>query len=474
MNKAEIAEALQAQKEYFAAGYTTNYMKGKAFRSTMLADLRDALQKYEPQLLQALQQDLDKAEYEAYTTEIIPIQQEMEYVFKKGGSWLKEKSVLPNKLTAHGTAKVQYLPKGCVLIMAPWNYPLLLTIMPLISAILAGNCCVIKPSESAPATAAVLEEMISNTFKPEYIRVINGDAETARALTEAPFDHIFFTGSQQVGRQVMAAAAKNMASVTLELGGKSPCIVTSSANIFKSAKSIIWAKLLNCGQTCVAPDYVLVSEEQKDPFISSLVFAIKEMYGPEPLQSPDYGRIVNRQHFDRLLAYIEPYRNKGGLVYGGQSDASQLKLAPTILSGVNLDDPVMQEEIFGPILPVLTYDKISNAIRFINSRPEPLACYMFDNTDELTRQVCSKVRCGGICINDTLTQMLHPGLPFGGLGASGFGRYHGEAGFAEFSVPQAVFKNRMGANALRYAPYTESKLQKLKQTFKLGIFGKKF
>ena len=205
MNKAEIAEALQAQKEYFAAGYTTNYMKGKAFRSTMLADLRDALQKYEPQLLQALQQDLDKAEYEAYTTEIIPIQQEMEYVFKKGGSWLKEKSVLPNKLTAHGTAKVQYLPKGCVLIMAPWNYPLLLTIMPLISAILAGNCCVIKPSESAPATAAVLEEMISNTFKPEYIRVINGDAETARALTEAPFDHIFFTGSQQVGRQVMAA-----------------------------------------------------------------------------------------------------------------------------------------------------------------------------------------------------------------------------------------------------------------------------
>ena len=443
MNKAEIAEALQAQKEYFAAGYTTNYMKGKAFRSTMLADLRDALQKYEPQLLQALQQDLDKAEYEAYTTEIIPIQQEMEYVFKKGGSWLKEKSVLPNKLTAHGTAKVQYLPKGCVLIMAPWNYPLLLTIMPLISAILAGNCCVIKPSESAPATAAVLEEMISNTFKPEYIRVINGDAETARALTEAPFDHIFFTGSQQVGRQVMAAAAKNMASVTLELGGKSPCIVTSSANIFKSAKSIIWAKLLNCGQTCVAPDYVLVSEEQKDPFISSLVFAIKEMYGQEPLQSPDYGRIVNRQHFDRLLAYIEPYRNKGGLVYGGQSDASQLKLAPTILSGVNLDDPVMQEEIF-------------------------------DNTDELTRQVCSKVRCGGICINDTLTQMLHPGLPFGGLGASGFGRYHGEAGFAEFSVPQAVFKNRMGANALRYAPYTESKLQKLKQTFKLGIFGKKF
>ena len=324
MNKAEIAEALQAQKEYFAAGYTTNYMKGKAFRSTMLADLRDALQKYEPQLLQALQQDLDKAEYEAYTTEIIPIQQEMEYVFKKGGSWLKEKSVLPNKLTAHGTAKVQYLPKGCVLIMAPWNYPLLLTIMPLISAILAGNCCVIKPSESAPATAAVLEEMISNTFKPEYIRVINGDAETARALTEAPIDHIFLTGSQQVGRQVMAAAAKNMASVTLELGGKSPCIVTSSANIFKSAKSIIWAKLLNCGQTCVAPDYVLVSEEQKDPFISSLVFAIKEMYGQEPLQSPDYGRIVNRQHFDRLLAYIEPYRNKGGLVYGGQSDASQL------------------------------------------------------------------------------------------------------------------------------------------------------
>lgn len=474
MNKAEIAEALQAQREYFAAGYTTHYIRGKAFRSTMLADLRDALQKYEPQLLAALQQDLAKAEYEAYTTEIIPLQQELEHAFKNGGNWLKDKRLLPNKLTAHGSAKVHYLPKGCVLIMAPWNYPLLLTIMPLISAILAGNCCVIKPSEQAPATAAVLEEMLGNTFKPEYIRVINGDAETARALVEAPFDHIFFTGSQQVGREVMASAAKNLTPVTLELGGKSPCIVTPTANIYKAAKSIIWAKLLNCGQTCVAPDYALVCEEQKEPFISSLVFAMKEMYGQEPLQSSDYGRIINKQHFDRLLAYIEPYRNTGSLVYGGQSDASQLKLAPTILSGVGLDAPVMQEEIFGPILPVLTYDKLSNAIRFINSRPAPLACYLFDNTDELTRQVCTKVRCGGICVNDTLTQMLHPGLPFGGLGASGFGRYHGEAGFAEFSVPQAVFTNRLGANALRYAPYTESKLQKLKQTFKLGVFGKKF
>lgn len=473
MNKAEIAEILQAQQEYFMAGYTTHPLRGKALRTNMLADLHNALLKYEQPLLAALQQDLGKPEYEAYTTEFIPVLQELDYVFKKGGAWFKEKTLMANKLTAHGTAKLTYAPKGCVLIIAPWNYPLQLALMPLISAIVAGNCCIVKPSEQAPATAQVLEEMINSTFKPEYIRVINGDAETAQALVAQPFDHIFFTGSQQVGRQVMAAAAQNLTPVTLELGGKSPCIVTPYANIYKAAHSIIWAKLLNCGQTCVAPDYVLVCEEQKEAFISSLMFSMRELYGQEPLKSPDYGKIINKQHFDRLLSYIEPYRNTGSLICGGQSDAKQLKLAPTILSGVDLESALMKEEIFGPILPVLTYDTIGNAIRFINSRPTPLACYLFDATDEITNQVCSKVRCGGLCINDTITQMLHPGLPFGGVGASGFGRYHGEAGFQEFSVSKPIFKNRLGANPLRSAPYTEGKLQKLKQTFKLGIFAKK-
>ncbi len=473
MNKAEIAELLQMQREFFLNGYTTHYLRGRGLRTNMLADLHNALQSYEQPLLEALRQDLGKSEYEAYTTEIIPIYQEMEYVFKKGGLWMKEKSLLPNKLTIHGAAKVSYTPKGCVLIIAPWNYPVQLTIIPLISAIVAGNCCVVKPSELAPATAQVLEEMLNSTFKPEYVRVVNGGADVAQALAEAPFDHIFFTGSPQVGRKVMKAAAANLTSVTLELGGKSPCIVSPAANIYKAAHNIIWAKLLNCGQTCVAPDYVLVGEEQKDAFISSLVFAMREMYGQEPMQSPDYGKIINRQHFDRLLGYIEPYRNTGSLVFGGQSNAEELKIAPTILSGVNLDSAVMQEEIFGPILPVLTYDKLGNAIRFINSRPEPLACYLFDNAEENINRVCTQVRCGGVCVNDILTQTLHPGLPFGGLGASGFGRYHGDAGFQEFSSAKAIFKGRSPANALRQPPYTEAKLQKLKQMFKLGVFAKK-
>jgi len=473
MDKTEIAEMLQAQREFFLAGYSTHYLKGKMFRTNMLADLHDALVEYERPLLEALRQDLGKSEYEAYTTEFIPVMQELDYAFKKGGNLLKEKRLLPNKLTAHGAAQLTYAPKGCVLIIAPWNYPLQLTIMPLISAILAGNCCVVKPSELAPATAQVIETMLNKTFQPEYIRVVNGGAETAQALVAAPFDHIFFTGSQQVGRQVMAAAAENLTPVTLELGGKSPCIVTPTANIYKSAQSIIWAKLLNCGQTCVAPDYVLVCEEQKEAFVSSLMFAMREMYGQEPLKSPDYGRIVNKRHFDRLLGYIEPYRNSGSLACGGQSDADQLKIAPTILTNVNLDSPVMQEEIFGPILPVLTYDTITNVIRFINSKPAPLACYIFDNTDEITTRLCNRIRCGGVCVNDAMTQMLHPGMSFGGVGASGFGRYHGEAGFLEFSVAKPIFKARVTANALRRAPYTESKLQKLKQTFKLGVFAKK-
>lgn len=472
MNKSEIGELLQAQREYFATGVTTHYINGKINRTNALGDLRDTFLKHEADILAALEQDLGKTAYEAYTTEIIPVLQELDYVFKKGGGWLKERKVMPNKLTMHGSAKVQYVPKGCVLILSPWNYPVQLTLLPLIPAILAGNTCIIKPSEQAPHTSRLLAEMINNTFAQEYIHVVEGDAEVAKALLAEKFDHIFFTGSPAVGQQVMQAAARNFASVTLELGGKSPCIVTPTANIYKSAKSIAWAKLLNCGQTCVAPDYVLVCEEQKEAFISSLVFAIREFYGAEPMESPDYGRIVNRQHFDRIMGLIEPYKGSSSLVLGGQSDPERLKIAPTIIAGASLADGIMQEEIFGPVLPVLTYDKLGSAVRFINSRPTPLACYLFTDQDNNINLVKSRLRCGGLCINDAITQMLHPELPFGGMGASGMGRYHGEAGFREFSCARAIFHSRSSASSLRQPPYSEDKLRKLLQTFKLGVFAK--
>lgn len=467
MNKA-FTELVADQKAFFLKSPTTHYLNGKGYRANKLADLRDALQKYEPELLQALYQDLGKCEYEAYTTELLPVYQELNHVFKNGGNWMKSKKLLPTKLTLHGQASIQCDPKGCVLIISPWNYPVNLTLLPLIAAIVAGNVCVIKPSEHAPHTAAVLEKMINSTFEREFACVVTGDAQVAQDLLAEPFDHIFFTGSPTVGKEVMAAAAKNLASVTLELGGKSPCIVTESANIYKAAKSIAWAKLLNCGQTCVAPDYVLVAESQKDAFVSSLAFAFRELYGEDALKNADYGRIVNRAHFDRLKSYIEPYRGGGKLFCGGQLDEENLKIAPTILTDIDTKDAVMQDEIFGPIIVVLTYDKVINAIRFANSRPQPLAAYLFNTTQETTEMVSYKLRCGGLCINDTVTQMLHADLPFGGNGQSGMGRYHGKAGYLEFSNQRAIFHALKQPNDLRQAPYSDSKLAKLKQTFKLG------
>lgn len=465
--RTDVNKLLEKQKIFFSLGKSTHDINGRVFRTNALDDLRTAVKSYEKRLVQALAEDLGKSEFEAYATEIVPVYQEFEHTFNKGGSWFKSQRVLPNKLTMHGMGKIKYEPKGTVLILSPWNYPVQLTIIPMISAIIAGNTIVVKPSELAPKTAEVLVSMISETFDEEYIAAVSGGPELAKKLTEADFDHIFFTGSPKTGREVMAAAAKNLTPVTLELGGKSPCIVTTNGNIYRAAKSIIWAKLLNCGQTCVAPDYILLAEDQKEAFVSSLIFAVRELFGDDPMKSPDYGRIVNRQHFDRLNSYIEPYRNTGKLLFGGQVNEETMQIAPTILADIPLDDPVMQEEIFGPILPVFTYDTVGNAVRFVNSQPSPLVCYLFTESDDSIKLVDARLRCGALCINDTMSQMLNPALPFGGIGGSGFGRYHGFAGFREFSVEKTVFRARGNANALRYPPYTDAKLQKLKQTFKL-------
>ncbi len=467
MSKTAYSDLVAAQKAFFLTGATTHEINGRPFRNNALIDIRDAIKKYEPRLIEALEQDLGKPEYEAFTTELLPVYQELDEVFRKGGGWLKGKKLLPSKLTAHGSSRIQYDPKGCVLIIAPWNYPVQLTLLPLISAILAGNTCVVKPSEMAPKTAAVLAEMINTTFEENYVHVVLGGPDVAKALTAEPFDHIFFTGSPAVGKQVMLAAAEHLASVTLELGGKCPCIVTGRANIYRAAKAIAWGKMLNAGQTCIAPDYVLVAEEQKEAFMSSLAFAFREMYGENPIESKDLVRIVNREHFDRINAYIAPHRGTSSVFFGGQVDEANLKIAPTILTNVDLKEPVMQEEVFGPVITVLTFDKVSNAVRFVNARPTPLAAYLFSAGGDTDSMVTRKLRCGGMCINDTITHTLHPGLPFGGAGMSGMGRYHGEAGFLEFSNQRAIFRCVGQPNQLRCPPYSDEKLRKLRQTLKM-------
>ena len=451
MNKAEITEILQAQREYFMAGYTTHPMRGRALRTNMLADLHNALLKYEQPLLEALQQDLGKSEYEAYTTEFIPVMQELDYVFKKGGAWFKEKTLMANKLTAHGTAKITYIPKGCVLIIAPWNYPLQLAVLPLVSAIAAGNCCVVKPSEQAPATAQVLEKMINSTFKPEYVRVINGDAETAQALVAEPFDHIFFTGSQQVGRQVMAAAAQNLTPVTLELGGKSPCIVDSTANLPLAARRIVFGKYLNCGQTCVAPDYLLCHRSVKDRLLSLIKLEITRQFELEPLKNPNYGRIVNEKHFDRLTELLK----SGDVVHGGGTCRDTMQIEPTVLDAVPPESPVMEEEIFGPLLPVLAFETLKEAVTFVNARPHPLALYLFTGSRDAVRMVTSRCGFGGGCVNDTVIHLATSHMGFGGFRESGMGAYHGKAGFDAFTHYKSIVDKKTWLDLpMRYQPYT--------------------
>lgn len=388
--------------------------------------------------MHALKTDLQKSEFEAYTTEIGFVLEEIRFTLKHLKKWSKPKRV-KTPITHFGAKSyVVKEPYGVAFIIAPWNYPFQLAIAPLIGAIAAGNCAVIKPSELTPTTSSLLNELIRSTFPPDYITVIEGDATTSQALLENEFDYIFFTGSVHVGKIIMKAAAKHLTPVTLELGGKSPCIVHHDANVTLAAKRIVWGKLLNAGQTCVAPDYLLVHEQIKEALIAAIVTVIHDFYGKDVLTASHYPKIINLHHLQRLQNMLTA--STGTVIFGGNVDQATNRIEPTLITNVEWNDAAMEEEIFGPILPIITYSNIEDIIAEIKKRSKPLALYMFTEDRWLSKKIMYDLSFGSGCINDTVFQIANPHLPFGGVGTSGTGSYHGKKSFEEFSHEKSVLK----------------------------------
>ena len=368
---------------------------------------------------------------------------------RRAGARLDVQLAVRQDLVAPARGWVQPEPFGVALILGPWNYPLQLLLTPLASAIAAGNGVVLKPSELAPHTAEAIAELIRNNFADEFVAVVNGGAEVAEALLRERFDTIFFTGSTRVGQAVMTAAARHLTPVSLELGGKCPTLVCADAPVELAARRIAWGKFLNAGQTCVAPDFVLVDRRVREPFVAALQKSLREFYGTDPQRSEDYGRIVNARHFERLTNYLRD----GRVVHGGETDAPDLFIAPTILTEVSPNAPVMQEEIFGPILPVLEFDRLDDVLTALRERPTPLALYLFTRDRATEARVLAEARSGGVCVNDVVSHMIGTGLPFGGLGASGMGAYHGRAGFDAFTHQRAVLRRSVRFDTpFRYPP----------------------
>ncbi len=446
------------------AGFRTGVLSDVESRRTHLRRLRDLFVEQEDRLIDALVADVGKPRIEAYTTEIAFTINEIDHTLKHLNAWTKAEKVKVPITFKPGKARLQPEPLGTVCIIAPWNYPVQLLFAPLVPALAAGNTAVLKPSEVTPSVAALVEELVPRYFDSSTVAVVNGAVEVTTALLEERFDHIFYTGNGQVGRVVMRAAAERLTPVTLELGGKSPAIVAADANIDVAAKRIAWAKFLNAGQTCVAPDYVLVEEAAKDQLLAALAEAVTTFYGDDPQQSEDYARIVNERHHDRLMKLL----SDGGFdatVFGGTGDRGSRYLAPTVLAGVKPDAAVMADEIFGPILPVLTVGDVGEAIRFVNDREKPLALYAFSNDDDTLEHVVANTSAGGVTLNHAVLHLAVPDLPFGGVGESGTGSYHGKSGFDTFSHFKAVLgKPTRPDPALMYPPYTATK-QKIIRKF---------
>ena len=451
-----ISDIICQQREFFNTGKT----KDISFRITQLKNLQKAVIDHEAAIIAALKVDLHKPEFETYSTEIALCKKEINYALKQIANWTKlQKANIPLEQLP-GFGRIYPEPLGVVLIISPWNYPFQLIIAPLVGAIAAGNCAILKPSEIAAHTSKLLAEILPKYFDPAYIAVVEGGVEISQQLLAEKFDHIFFTGGTTIGRKVMEAAAKHLTPVTLELGGKSPCIVDADTNIEYAARRITWGKFINAGQTCVAPDYLLVEQSIKQELLDKIQKCIREFLGEQPATSPDYARIINQKHFNRLVEFLQ----YGETIFGGESNSSELYIAPTVLDRVSLESPVMQEEIFGPILPVLTYSDVTEAITIVNQRPKPLALYLFSHNKNLHKRVLQSTSSGSVCINDTVMQFAVPGLPFGGVGSSGMGKYHGKASFDTFSHYKSVLNRSLILDVkLRYAPYTKSKLQLLKR-----------
>jgi len=439
------AVSVRRAREFFATGVT----RPLAFRREQLEQLAAALEQHEARLLSALQSDLGKSPYQALSSEFGPVRAEIRQALRQLSRWAAPSRRRTPWLVAPAQGWVQPEPFGVALILGPWNYPLQLLLAPLVSAIAAGNAVILKPSELAPRTAEVLTTMVAATFPAEYITMINGGAEVAEALLQEKFDKIFFTGSPRVGRLVMAAAARHLTPVTLELGGKCPTIVCADAKVELAARRIAWGKFLGAGQTCVAPDHVHVHRSLREPFLRALKSSLLEFYGPDPRRSADYGRIAHERHFDRLMNFL----GDGKVFHGGEHHRQELYLAPTILTEIVPDSAVLQEEIFGPVLPVLEFDDLSEVVTRLQAAPTPLALYLFTQDRELERKLIAQVRSGGACVNDVISQMTGTNLPFGGLGESGFGVGHGRAGFEAFSHRRSILRRATWLDLpFRYPP----------------------
>lgn len=441
----DITAVIARQRAFFQSGAT----RSNEFRRAQLEKLKAVLEEHEAELLAALHADLRKNPHEAYAAEIGFVIGEIRHALKHLQSWTRPQRRKAPLLAWPAKAWVRREPFGVALIIGPWNYPLQLLLSPLVGAIAAGNCAILKPSELAPCTAALVDRLIRTSFADEFVTSITGGRETAEALLEERFDKIFFTGSTKTGRAVMAAAARHLTPVTLELGGKCPCIVAEDAPVEITARRIVWGKFMNAGQTCVAPDHVWVHHKIAPDLIDAMKRALLDFYGPSPQQSADYGRIIHAGHLERLVSYLD----NGEIVCGGENHPDDLYLAPTILAGVSPSSPVMSEEIFGPVLPVLTYSNIDDVLTEIRSSPSPLAVYLFTKCSDLQQRVLNDTKSGGVCINDTILQILGNDLPFGGVGESGMGSYHGKAGFDGFSHERAVLHRSVKIDpSFRYPP----------------------
>ncbi len=454
MNREAMETLLAEQRAYFATGETLRV----DFRIAMLKKLYTEIQQREQEIVKALTEDLGKSDFEGFMCEIGMVLSELSYLIRHTKKFAKtEKVSMPMaQFPSKGLRKPS--PYGNVLIMSPWNYPFLLTVDPLADAIAAGNTAVVKPSAYSPATSRVVEQLLSDCFPQKYVAVVTGGREENTALLEQKFDLIFFTGSQNVGKEVLRRAAEHLTPAVLELGGKSPCIVDSSAKIELAARRIVFGKYLNCGQTCVAPDYILCDAAVKNKLVECLKAEIHRQFGGAPLQNPDYGRIINEKHFDRLLGLLDGDK----LVIGGEYDRQTLRIAPAIMTGVTEEDAVMQEEIFGPILPILTFDRFEDIFPLLQRKEKPLALYLFSEDKTHIREVTDRISFGGGCINDVIIHLATERLGFGGVGESGMGAYHGKVGFDTFShYKSMVNKSTRIDLPMRYQPYQKKKYHKI-------------
>lgn len=451
-------DIVEKQREFFKSGFTNDIN----YRKKYLIKLKEALDKYEDKILYALKLDLGKSEFEAYETEVGIVKSEIKNTIKSLEKWSAPKKVRSSLMNPFSKNRIYNQPYGVCLILSPWNYPFQLALMPLIGSIAAGNCSVLKLSELSPFTSGVVSEIIEEVFEKEYVAVFSGEADEAIGLIESDVDFIFYTGNPKIGASVAESAGRRLIPYVLELGGKSPCIIDRNADLDNAAKKIVWGKFMNAGQTCVAPDYIIADRLVFLELRDKIIHYIKEFYGEKPIKSEDYPKIINKRNFDRILNLIEGKK----LLFGGEFDEESLKIEPTVLEVLGTKDKIMQEEIFGPVLPIIVYKNKEEIFEIIDKNKNPLALYLFTKDNSFEKEVIERVSFGGGCVNDTIIHCTSEGMPFGGIGRSGIGNYHGKATFDAFSHKKSVVKSKKFADiSMKYPPFNDKKLKLIKKVF---------